>query len=197
MFRVRLLGTPHLESDRGVVPQGPRRIAILAALAAAGPAGLTRDKLITLLWPEGDADRSRRNLSQLLYAMRTELGADLVEGTGTLRLDPAQCEADVIAFDAAIADKRWADALAAYGGPFLDGFHLAESAEFSQWSDAERDRRAVQARSAAVRVAESVDEPTARAASRRGSPSGDEHCHADARTDRARRATWRPLPAGV
>lgn len=164
MFRVRLLGTPHLESDRGVVPQGPRRIAILAALAAAGPAGLTRDKLITLLWPEGDADRSRRNLSQLLYAMRTELGADLVEGTGTLRLDPAQCEADVIAFDAAIADKRWADALAAYGGPFLDGFHLAESAEFSQWSDAERDRRAVQARSAAVRVAESVDEPTARAA---------------------------------
>lgn len=75
MFRLRLLGTPHLEGNAGIVQQGPRRIAILAALAASGPAGLTRDKLIALLWPEGEDERSRRNLSQLLYAMRTELGA--------------------------------------------------------------------------------------------------------------------------
>lgn len=165
MFRVRLLGTPHVDSSRGAIPQGPRRVAMLAALAASGPGGLTRDKLVTLLWPDGDADRSRRNLSQLLYAMRTELGAELVEGTGTLRLDTTQCEADVLTFDAAIAEKRWADALAAYGGPFLDGFHLAESAEFSQWVDVERDRRSAQARTAAVRVAEAVaaDDPGTRA----------------------------------
>ncbi|MBL8996094.1 MAG: hypothetical protein JNL44_02160 [Gemmatimonadetes bacterium] len=156
MFRIRLLGTPHIESERGVISQGPRRIALLASLAAAGPGGLTRDKLLARLWPEGDTDRSRRNLSQLLYAMRTELGVDLIEGTGTLRLDPAQCTSDVGDFDAALAESRLADALAAYGGPFLDGFHLAESSEFSQWADTERERRSGQARRAALKLAESL-----------------------------------------
>lgn len=115
---------------------------------------MTRDKLVARLWPESDDDRARRNLSQLLYSMRTELGAELVEGTSTVRLDPAQCWSDVAAFDVAIADGRDADALALYQGPFLDGFHLSDSSEFSQWADAERDRRATVALAAAVRVAE-------------------------------------------
>ena len=164
MFRLKLFGTPHLEGRAGVVQQGPRRLALLASLAAAGPGGLTRDKLVARLWPDADDDRARRNLSQLLYAMRTELGADLVEGTGTLRLDPAQCTADVTDFDAAIAEKRDLDALGIYGGAFLDGFHLAESAEFAQWADAERDRRAAQARAASLRLAESAAEPGERIA---------------------------------
>jgi len=152
-----LLGTPHLEGRTGITPQGPRRIAILASLAASGPGGLTRDKLIALLWPEGEDDRSRRNLSQLLYAMRTELGADLVDGTGTLRLDPALCTADVMEFDAAVASRLDADAVRIYTGPFLDGFHLAESSEFSQWADVERERRITQVRAAALRVAEAAN----------------------------------------
>ncbi|MBX7120035.1 MAG: hypothetical protein K1X31_13665 [Gemmatimonadaceae bacterium] len=156
MFRIRLLGTPHLAGPKGGVPQGPRRLAILACLAAAGPAGLTRDKLIARLWPETDEERARRNLSQLLYAMRTELGVDLVEGTGTVRLAAGQCTCDVLEFDAAITARDDVAALQAYGGPFLDGFHLTESSEFSQWADTERERRADLARMAAVRLAESA-----------------------------------------
>lgn len=163
VFRLKLFGTPHLEGRGGVVQQGPRRLALLASLAAAGPGGLTRDKLVARLWPDADEDRARRNLSQLLYAMRTELGADLVEGTGTLRLDPARCTADVGDFDAAVTDRRDADAVAAYRGAFLDGFHLPESADFSQWADAERDRRAAQARAASLRLAEAATEPAERA----------------------------------
>ena len=157
MFKLKLFGTPQLEGPGGVVPQpGPRRLALLASLAAGGPAGLTRDKVVARLWPEADDDRARRNLSQVLYSMRSELGADLVEGTGTLRIDPAQCISDVASFDAAVAEHRDRDAVELYKGSFLDGFHLSDSSEFSEWADGERDRRAAAARAAATRIAESV-----------------------------------------
>ena len=76
MFKLRLFGTPHLQGPSGDLPApGPRRVALIASLAAAGPAGLTRDKLIARLSPDTNEDRARRNLSQALYSMRTELGA--------------------------------------------------------------------------------------------------------------------------
>lgn len=159
MYRLKLLGTPHLEGPSGPLQLGPRRVALLASLAAAGPGGLTRDKLVARLWPDSDDERAKRNLSQLLYAMRTELGADLVEGTGTLRIDPAQCGVDLLEFDLAIAERRDADAMERYAGPFLDGFHLADSPDFAQWSDGERDRRAAQVQSVATRLAEASATP--------------------------------------
>ena len=122
MFKLKFFGTPQLEGPSGGAPQpGPRRLALLASLAAAGTAGLTRDKVVARLWPEADDDRARRNLSQVLYSMKSELGADLVEGTGILRLDPALCWSDIAAFDAAIAEHRDGDAIALYAGNFLDG----------------------------------------------------------------------------
>lgn len=157
MLKLRLFGTPHIEGPDGVLPNpGPRRIAMLASIASAGSAGITRDKLVARLWPDADDDRARRNLSQLLYSLRTELAVDLIEGTNTLRLDPAQCSSDVGAFDVALAERRDADAVALYAGPFLDGFHLSESPEFSQWADAERTRCEGAGRQAAVRLAEAV-----------------------------------------
>ena len=161
MFRLRLFGTPQLEGPAGLIPTpGPRRFALLASLAAAGTAGLTRDKLVARLWSEADDDRAKRNLSQLLYAMRTELGADLVEGTGTIRLHPSTVWCDVAAFDAAVAARDDATALELYRGPFLDGFHLADAPEFSDWADTERDRRSRTARTAAVRAAEQAAQVT-------------------------------------
>ncbi|MCC7002688.1 MAG: hypothetical protein IT357_11085 [Gemmatimonadaceae bacterium] len=166
MLTLRLYGTPHLEGPTGILPNpGPRRVAMLASIAAAGTAGITRDKLVARLWPDADDDRARRNLSQLLYSLRTELGVDLIEGTSTLRLDPAQCTADVVAFDIALTERRDADAVALYAGPFLDGFHLAESQEFSQWADTERDRRETAARQAAIRVAETASKDSPQEAS--------------------------------
>ncbi len=156
MFKLRLLGTPHLEGPNGTTSTGPRRIALLASLAAAGPGGLTRDKLVARLWEESDGERARRNLSQLLYSMRGEFGADLVEGTGTLRIDPQVCWTDVGAFDAAVTERREPEALAIYGGAFLDGFHLSDAPEFTRWAESERQRREVEVRTLAVRVAESV-----------------------------------------
>jgi DNA-binding SARP family transcriptional activator/TolB-like protein len=165
LFKLKLFGTPQVEGPRGVVPvPGPRRLAVLASLASAGSAGLTRDKLVARLWPDTDDDRARRNLSQLLYAVRTELGADLIEGSQTIRLDPAQCTSDVGDFDQALAEHRDADAVKLYSGPFLDGFHLSDCAEFSLWADAERARRMALAQAAALRVAEATSPDNPRAA---------------------------------
>ena len=40
----------------------------------------------------------------------------------------------------AVASGRPADAVRAYGGPLLEGFHLDNAAEFEQWLTAERAR---------------------------------------------------------
>jgi DNA-binding SARP family transcriptional activator/tetratricopeptide (TPR) repeat protein len=158
VFTLHLLGTPRLDGPDGPLPAtGPRRLALLAIVAVAGPAGITRDKVLALLWPESDEDRARRNLSQALYAMRTELGADLIEGTGTLRLAPT-CRCDVVAFDEAAAAGRHGNALAAYGGPLLDGFHLTDSREFSAWLEEERAHRERRARELAEAAAKHAAE---------------------------------------
>ena len=59
-----------------------RRLALLAILAVAGARGVSRDKVVALLWPERDAERARHALAQLLYAMRRDLPAGAVAADG-------------------------------------------------------------------------------------------------------------------
>jgi len=116
----------------------PRSLALLAILAAAGAKGLTRDRVMAVLWPETDEDRARHALSQTLYSLRRDLDEDVVLTTPTLRLDSDRITADVIDFRAAVAAKEWATASALYAGPFLDGFVLADAPEFERWAESER-----------------------------------------------------------
>ncbi|AHG88459.1 transcriptional activator domain-containing protein [Gemmatirosa kalamazoonensis] len=105
-------------------------------LAAAGPRGVTRDRLIGILWPESYADRARHALSQTLYSLRRDVGT-VVASTPDLRLQ-ALIPSDVQELRDAVAGRRWADAAALYGGPFLDGFYLADAPEFERWVEGER-----------------------------------------------------------
>jgi len=116
----------------------PRVLGLLAILAAAGSKGVTRDRVMAVLWPETDEDRARHALSQTLYSVRRDLGDVIVAAGATLRLDPEQITADVIDFRAAVAAKDWAAAAALYAGPFLDGFVLADAPEFERWAESER-----------------------------------------------------------
>ena len=116
----------------------PRTLALLAILAAADAKGITRERVKALLWSEVDEDRAGHGLSQALYNLRRDLGADVVLLTPTLRLDPAQISSDVAEFRAAISAKAWETAAALYAGPFLDGFHLSDAPEFERWSESER-----------------------------------------------------------
>ncbi len=142
-------------SPLGVGPR--RRLALLAILAAGGPRGVSRDRLLLLLWPDSTEANARHALSQLLYTLRRDAGADVATGATELRLDPALISSDVADFDAALAAGRPDEAAALYRGPFLDGFYLENGEEFERWAAemrADAGRRAVGAISQAVRLAE-------------------------------------------
>ena len=143
MFRLRTLGTPSVTAGEttvgGAVAQR-KTLALLALLAAAGERGLSRDKIVALLWPESPADRVGHRLTQLLYSARRELGAeDTFLGSTELRLNPAIIASDLAGFTSALDRGEPEQAVSLYGGPFLDGFFLTGAPEFERWLDAERD----------------------------------------------------------
>ena len=90
-LRLHTFGRVHLTRNGEVLSgaAGQRRLlAILSILAAAGERGVTRDKLLSLLWADGDAEKSRHALTQSLYHIRKVLGVDrLFLGTADVRLE--------------------------------------------------------------------------------------------------------------
>src|SRR5205085_270318 len=136
----------------------PRRLAVLAALAVAGPNGLSRDKLLGLLWPETSEARGRQALSQALYALRRDTKTnDLVLGAEQLRLNSAVITSDVGQLEAAAAaddPERVADV---YEVPFLDGVYVSESDAFERWTESQRVRLAHLAELAIEQLAVAAD----------------------------------------
>ena len=146
MLRLNTFGGLVLQQD-GQLHTGPaaqrRRLALLAIIAAAGPRGVSRDKLLSILWPDSDPEAARHSLYQALHAIRRSLGSDEVFlGSSTLQLNPAVIGCDVAEFDDAVEQGGHEAAARLYRGPFLDGFRLENAAEFEQWQDAERLRHA-------------------------------------------------------
>jgi DNA-binding SARP family transcriptional activator len=142
VLEVNTLGRLHVRGESGVISGSaaqPRRLAILALLAAAGQQGLTREKVLAYLWPDTEEERARRGLNQALYALRQDLGSDDVFlGSRDLRLNPDLISSDVAEFEAALQRGRLEDAAARYTGSFLDGFHLPGAPEFERWAEEER-----------------------------------------------------------
>jgi DNA-binding SARP family transcriptional activator/tetratricopeptide (TPR) repeat protein len=117
----------------------PRRLAVLALLGRAGRAGVTREKILALLWPDEPEDRARRSLNQAVYSLRRDLGGeDTLIGTKDLRINLDRLEVDVIEFQDALASGDLDRAIALYGGVFLDGFFVPRVAEFERWVEGER-----------------------------------------------------------
>src|SRR5688572_8140917 len=143
MLRLRTLGG--LSIENAVSTQGAaahrRPLALLALLAVAGRKGLSRDKIIALLWPESDADHGRNSLSQLISFLRRELSADdVVLGSTELRVNTSVLGCDVTDFEERIAADDLEGAIGIYTGPFLDGVFLRNAAEFERWVERERSR---------------------------------------------------------
>ena len=142
MLRLTVFGGLSLQRD-GIRLEGaaaqPKRLALLAALAASGGKGMGREKLMALLWPEADDERARRNLAQAVYALRQELGEDALQGgTWDLRINDVVLTSDLVEFEQARASGALEQAAAAYTGPFLDGFSASGSGEFDRWADTRR-----------------------------------------------------------
>lgn len=142
MIRIRTLGGLSVQgankAPTGAATQ-PRRLAVLALVARAGERGMTREKVLALLWPDSEEEAARRALSQALYALRRDLECDeLLLGVQELRLNPDTVTCDVAEFESALAARDLDRAAEAYAGPFLDGFRLPGAADFDRWVDDER-----------------------------------------------------------
>ncbi len=146
MYQLRILGGFSLRQRSGsamsVLPL-TRAEAVLAVLAVCGDLGCTRERLMALLWPESDEAHSRHSLRDALNALRHALGADAVFAQGEhLRLNHSVVISDVLEFSQALSAGRHGEAVAVYGGPLLEGFHVDDAPEFERWLDSERSRLA-------------------------------------------------------
>lgn len=143
MIRLRTLGGLSVEdaSFQGGAATRRRPLAILAILATAGSKGMSRDRLIALLWPESDEQHARNSLNQALSSLRRDLGADdVVRGTAELRLNEAVITSDVQEFSARLDEGDDERGASLYGGQFLDGVFLKGAPDFEHWIDLERRR---------------------------------------------------------
>lgn len=134
-----LLGPPRVERDGSPVhgkATQKRRMALLAVLAAGPPAGVSRDRVVGLLWPEADPERARRLLSEALYIIKKELGEGLIESANDqLRLNRGAVDCDLWRFTDAVRRGEPAALVEAYAAPFLDGWYVDDAAHFDQWAE--------------------------------------------------------------
>jgi DNA-binding SARP family transcriptional activator/TolB-like protein len=140
----------------GVLAQ-PKRLALLAYLAAATPHGFQRrDALLALFWPEADQEHARTSLRKALHFLRHELGPDVIVSRGDeeVGIDRARCRCDVVEFEEAAEGGRAEEAVGLYRGELLAGFHLSDTPEFERWLDEARARLRDRALRAAWTLAE-------------------------------------------
>ena len=148
---IRLLGPPRIElGDCAVTFDTRKAVALLAYLAERGRP-VRRELLALLLWPDYAPQRAMANLRRTIWAVHQALG------TGRLRATPAEIELlrgadlwvdldrfrqllEVCCRHGHAEDQVCPDCLSPLGeaialvrGPFLEGFSLADSAEFDDW----------------------------------------------------------------
>ena len=153
-----------------------RLLALLAILGVSGPGGVSRDRILGLLWAENEAERARGALAQALYHARRSLDCDdLILGRDNLRLNPERIRVDAAELQEAIAGGALERAAELYAGPFLDGFFLNGAPEFERWAADQRNHYEAQMVKAFERLA--VD--------------------ADARRDRRAAVAWRRRQAAL
>ena len=160
MLRLRTFGGLSIEGDslplKGAAGQR-KPLALLALLAGSGNQGISKDRLTSLLWPESSADQASNLLRQRLFHLRRDLNApELVTGTVQLRLNPDVISSDATDFESALDRADLNTAATLYSGPFLDGFHMADSHEFERWSSERREYFAQSADKALQRLAENA-----------------------------------------
>ncbi len=171
MLELRTLGALDLRSSGGTDPRpllkGPKRVAMLAYLAIAEPAGYhRRDSLLAMFWPEFGQQQARSSLRTILHVLRGHLGPDVVVNRGDeeVAIAPAALSCDAVTFREAYAAGRFQAALDLYHGELLPGFFVQGSPQFEDWLSRERARLHRCAFEAAWALA-AADEVEGRAAS--------------------------------
>ncbi len=118
-----------------------QKLALLTVIALSRRAP-TRDQLVGLFWADQPEDRARHSLSNALSHLRRLLGRHAIPpNRDTIVLEQGvSLTVDAVEFEAAVSRGDWAEAVALYGGPFLDGVYVGGALEFDRWADGERGR---------------------------------------------------------
>jgi len=185
-FRLHTFGSVFVADESGEPMGGAvgqrRTLALLTLVAASGDAGLSRDKIVGLLWPDVEAERARHSLTQALYAARRALHCDELFVVGNdVRIDATCLTSDIRELEAAIDAGELERAAELYTGTFLDGFYLTGSPDFEQWVMRQRTRLE-------TRIAGVLEQLAERADARED--------HREAVDARRRLAALRPLDSG-
>ena len=112
---------------------------MLALLAVRRELG--RDEVVDLLWRGVAEDKARNAFRQALHRLRAAVGETVLpQDRERLRLVPGDhLEIDLDRFEAAVKARRFAEALEANRGEFLEEASLAEP-PFDMWAEQERTR---------------------------------------------------------
>ncbi|RME76632.1 MAG: hypothetical protein D6784_05375, partial [Chloroflexi bacterium] len=142
------LGAPEYRRNGVPVSLAPAKATALLAYLALTRTPHPREHLADLLWPDSLPDAARKNLRNTLWAIRRNLGDDIIHTDGeqvglspALWMDLHHFEALSGELTAPGLDVNWLEnRLALYRGPFLEGLSTADAPEFELWLVAERER---------------------------------------------------------
>jgi DNA-binding SARP family transcriptional activator/tetratricopeptide (TPR) repeat protein len=128
---VRLLGPPVALAGGAWLPLAPSKPHAALVYVAASGGFVRRAELAELLWPGLDDGHAHASLRQALRRLAGGPCGDLVgrDRSGVWLLG----DCDVLGFRRAVAERRWAEALATHRGPLLEGFELDDGDEFAAW----------------------------------------------------------------
>src|SRR5690606_7879880 len=133
MIRLTTLGATRVRrGDTGYPDLPAQRLRFALLLYLAVEQDVSRDEVVTLFWPDRDTGRGKHALRQMLYELRQVLGEDWID-MGRDRI-AVTATVDLIEFERAVDEGRAEDALALYGGPFLQGFSI-DNRSFDAWTD--------------------------------------------------------------
>ena len=133
--RFRVDDRPSLE------PLSSRRALLVGLLADAGPAGVPRERLGGLLWPNASEAQAHNASKQLVHKLRRQVGVSSMILAGTvLRLNTDIVTTDLWDVLEAARRRDHDTVLERHGGRFLDGAEAWDPPDLELWLNAQRSR---------------------------------------------------------
>jgi DNA-binding SARP family transcriptional activator len=166
MIQLRTLGgldliDPDGRGELRAILVQPKRLAVLVYLALPSSTRFRRrDALVTLFWPELDAEHARGALRQSLSFLRGELGPGMLisRGEEEIGVNRESLRCDALEFDMACEAADWVRAVEIYRGDLLSGVFITEvSPQFEHWLEDERARLRRRAAAAAWSIVEAAE----------------------------------------